>query len=368
MKNKKWLRSVAFLLLLTIAVSMVMSVYTLPKDYNSRFINTFEDLPKNTVDGILLGSSVVAHAWVPPVAWEKYGIAAYPFGTSVQPMGSVYSFVEYAMKKHDIKYVILDIHSLREQSNFSSISPEKVTKAYLNIPDLRLRYKMLMDIFDYADRTYEYYGKPKDKSEILDRTKLSNYIPLFQFHNRWVNGLKKADYVDINNKYIGANDKNTAFDVEDMTERMTSYDYEYIEINDFQKNEIELLVSFFEEKGLDVLFINTPSLRPLWVQQDCGSIIKYCADKGYDTIDFSTRELFEKTGLDPATDFVDAGHVNLKGAEKVTDYLSQYLIDNGYYYEDHRGQKGYEMWDEGTENYKAYYEKGWAEEGVGEAE
>jgi hypothetical protein len=57
-------------------------------------------------------------------------------------------------------------------------------------------------------------------------------------------------------------------------------------------------------------------------------------------------------------------NVNLAGAEKLTGYICEYLIDNGYSHTDRRGQDGYELWDEGLKNYREYYKNGWSGKGV----
>ncbi len=367
MKKFKWLRSVAFILLLCVAVSGVMHCYSQPKNFNSRFINSFEDMPDNTVDGIVIGSSVVAHAWVSAIAYEKYGLTTAGIGTSVQPFGAVKGFIDYAQKNQDIKYVIIDVHSLRSQNIFTSVSPAKVQEAYLNVPDISVRYSMLNDLLDYAERVYDYYGYPEEDSgdEILKRDDISLYLPIYSFHNRWVDGLKKADYVAVKNDYLGANDRSSSVfvmkDVSDLVERL---DFDgLVEINDFQKNELELLFSYLENQGIEALFINTPSFRRAEYQQELSSILAYCEECGYNTVDFSTREMLDKLGLDPKTDFSDQGHVNLKGAQKVTECLCEYLVDNGFPVEDNRNKEGHEYWDEGAKNFKEFYVKGWAKKG-----
>lgn len=365
MKKTGLLRSVAFILILCVAVAGVMHCYSQPKYFNTRFINTFDEMPDNTVDGIVLGSSVIAHGWVSAVCWEKYGMAAFQFGTSVQPMGSIPGFIEYAEKNHDLKFVIIDVHSLRKQSLMTSVTPSKVQEAYLNIPDIASRYSMLMDLFDYAERVYDFYGEPEKEADKLDRTKASMYIPLLAFHNRWVDGLEKADFVDVKNEYLGANDRYTSFLSRDMTANVKNLDYgRTVEIDDFQKGEIDRLVEYLKKTDLEVLFINTPSFKSKAIQRELASILKYCEDKGYNTIDFSTREMLKEAGFDTKVDFSDNGHVNLAGAEKLTTYVCEYLIDNGYPYEDRRGQEGYDIWEKGLETYRDYYKKGWAGEDV----
>lgn len=363
MKKIRWIRSVAFILLLCIAVAGVMHCYSQPKYFNTRFINTFDEMPDDTVDGIVLGSSVIAHGWVSAVSWEKYGMAAFQFGTSVQPIGSIPGFIEYAQKKHDIKYVVIDIHSLRQQSLITSVSPSKVQEAYLNIPDIGVRYSMLLDLFDYAERIYDFYGEPE--GEKLDRTSASMYLPLLNFHNRWVDGLEKADYVDVKNEYLGANDRYTAFLSRDMTANLKNLDFgDTVEIDDFQKGELDRLFEYLDDSGLEVLFISTPSFKSKHIQRELSSILKYCADNGYNTIDFGTQQMIETVGFDTAVDFSDNGHVNLAGAEKLTSYICEYLIENGYSHTDRRGQDGYQLWDDGLKNYRKYYKNGWSGKGV----
>ena len=47
--------------------------------------------------------------------------------------------------------------------------------------------------------------------------------------------------------------------------------------------------------------------------------------------------------------------MNVGGAEKYTKYMSKYLADR-YDLPDHRGQEGYESWDEALEKYKDFIE------------
>ena len=89
--------------------------------------------------------------------------------------------------------------------------------------------------------------------------------------------------------------------------------------------------------------------------------IDYCAENGYNTIDFSDDGMLEKANIDITKDFCNDGHLNSRGGIKGTQYICDYLIENGYYTPDHRGEETYSDWDEATEKYFKYYEKGWKE-------
>ena len=76
MKYKGLFKTAAFLLLLIFTLSCLNQWYSIPQSYISRHMRAFEQESKNTVDGIVIGTSVVAYAWVPTVAYTESGVAA----------------------------------------------------------------------------------------------------------------------------------------------------------------------------------------------------------------------------------------------------------------------------------------------------
>ncbi len=359
MKNKKWLRSVAFILILTISVLGVFHCYGLPKTYDTKNIAAFDAEEENLVDGVLLGTSVVAHAWLTPVAWQRYGLATYHLSTSVQPFGVVNEFLDYVDKSQDIKYAIIDIHGLRKDCITTGLVPAKFRAAYLNIPDLESRIKILISLYKYAAESYDFYGKPEKASNAVNLKDKSYIIPFIAFHSRWIDGLEKADFVTVKNEYMGGDDRATAFGIKDCSKYTPLWDFgEVKDIDDFQKGQLQRIFDYAEEKNIKLLFINMPSFKSNKEQEEMRDLIEYCKNQGYDTIDFSSVEMVEELGLDLSMDFVNKGHLNAFGGIKVTDYICQYLIENDFYTVDHRGEEAYAHWDEAAENYMEFYQKG----------
>ena len=93
----------------------------------------------------------------------------------------------------------------------------------------------------------------------------------------------------------------------------------------------------------DVIFVTAP----VNTEEENFAKINYAnkkaEDSGFDTINFNTPEMREALGVDYNRDFYNERHMNIWGAMKYTDYLSDYL-DNRYETEDHRGREGYESW------------------------
>lgn len=359
MKNKKWLRSVAFLLILAVSVLGVFQCYGLPRTYDTKNIAAFDAEEENLVDGLVLGTSVIAHAWQTPLAWQNYGLSIYHLSTSVQPFGVIPEFLDYAAKSQDIKYVIIDIHGLRNESVISGLRPAKFRAAYLNIPDLESRINILKALFRYVSEVYDFYGKPEKTSNIVNLNDKSYIIPFLAFHSRWVDGLEKADFVTVKNEFMGGDDRATAFGITDCSKLIKNWDLREVkDIDEFQKNQLQLVFDYAEENGLQLLFVNLPSFRPAEDQAEMRDLLEYCKSKGYHTIDFSTEEMAEEIDLDLSMDFVNDSHLNAFGGKKITNYICQYLIDNGFYSVDHRGEEAYAHWDETAESYMEFYQKG----------
>lgn len=361
MKNLKWLRSVAFILLLTISVAGIMHCYGLPKTYNTKNIAAFDAEKKNQVDGVVMGTSVVAQCWLTPVAWQEYGLSIYHLATGAQCFGITTEYLSYAKETQDIKYAVIDVHGLRTDAIKSGLTPPRFQSAYLDMPDFETSLKARKAIFDFAEQAYEFYNIDPVAEELVDIESSDYNIPLYNFHSRWVDGLGKSDFVTVKNEYMGADDRTElAFGVTDCSEYIDVLDFKgTYKPDSFQKAQLQKLFDFAEENDIELLFINLPTFRSTEAQQQLNGIIKYCSDKGYKTIDFATKKMLKEVGIDLKTDYANRGHLNSKGGEKTTKYVCEYLIENGFEAVDHRGDKEYSHWDSVAKDYAKFYNDGW---------
>ncbi len=364
MKNKKWLRSIAFILLLTLSVCGIMHCYSLPKTYNTKNLAAFHAEKENLIDGVLLGTSVVAQSWLTPVAWQEYGLATYHLSTNVQAFGIITEYLEYAQKTQNIKYAVIDIHGLRTDAIVSSFKPARFQSAYLDIPDFSTSLKVRKAIYEYGREAYSFYGLDKSTHDVIDLEAKSYFLPFINFHNRWLEGLKKADFVKVKNEYMGADDrKKLAFGITDCSKYISYLDFDGVyELDDFQKEQLNRIFDYAKQNDMELLFINLPSFRSKEAQFELNGIIKYCEEQGYNTIDFATHEMIEELNLELASDFSNKGHLNSKGGRKTTKYICEYLINNGYYTIDHRNDSAYSHWDTVCEEYNKYFQEGWSKQ------
>lgn len=360
---KKVFKAVAFVLLLILPLFYIFHCYSYPKSYVSRDYESFYSEEKNTVDGIIIGTSVVGYGWSPTVAWDECGTTISNLGSTVQPFGAIERVIEFAKTKQDIKFVVIDLHAIRTNAIANSIKTKNMQRLYMSLHFGIERYKMLDSIFDYTERACAYYGFEDIQDELPERSDFSLYFPFVNFHNRWVDGLKKADYVSVTNKYKGANDRDVAFKVKDVSAFLDRWDTK-TGLDDFQKSEMDRLFEYLNNSGLEVLFVNYPSFRDAESEGQLQAACEYTEEKGFPVINMATKETALDIGLDFKTDFCNDGHVNAIGSCKISRYVAKYIAENFESYQDHRGQDGYESWDSASAAYKTFVENGWAKKGI----
>lgn len=138
-------------------------------------IQGFYDIPKNTIETIVVGTSVAGNAVNTPMLYEEYGICAYNLSVSWLPVLASYFWTKEAYRNHSetLKTVILEVGALTHT--------EEETKSYkASIDNMRLSKVKLEAISAYTEN--------------LNDT-IENLIPLFSYHNRWNGNLDKLDMV-----------------------------------------------------------------------------------------------------------------------------------------------------------------------------
>lgn len=115
------------------------------------------------------------------------------------------------------------------------------------------------------------------------------------------------------------------------------------------------LLNYLQDNGLNALFIVSPVIEDEEMQMKYNYMENIIDLYGYNFVNMNNH--YDDIGIDFATDFYDSGaHTNAMGAEKCTDFLGEYLIQN-YEFEDKRGDEKYASWDESYEYWKVRHEE-----------
>lgn len=326
--KKRFLAVVGFAILLLSALGLAQEILKAKFINDSTtIINGFYTEGKNDIDVLFLGSSNCFCTINPLVLYEEYGIASYDFASSSQPMEISLLYLKEALKRQAPKVVALEVNYVPGQYT-SEVGENSLRWGLTDMPFS----------IDKLECIYQMHGK-------IDGEYLSYIFPILRYHERWKE-ISKQDYVYMTEDktywskgYLYTED--TVAELVDlsayMTEGSTWIDERTIAC-------LDEMVALCQEAGTKLVLFK--ALRTEWYQYMTTEIENLALQRNIPYVDYN--ELVGELGLDMATDFRDANHLNNRGAAKVTSHFGAFLKKH-YALPDRREDEGKNSWDEALE-------------------
>lgn len=325
-KVKNTVKVICFLLIMACLTSNLYEVLR-GKDIWSKGISQFYDYPENTVDVTVMGSSHSYCTVNPALLWDKYGIAAVDMGEGDQNLGSAYYYMKEALKYQKPRVMLVELF-------YSTRRLLGVDNGHLYGNTINLRWsRNYIDNMKYAV-SVEPFESEESQPGIEDIKEMEKYLFLKfpVFHSRYKE-VTMADFYPAGAEqgaYVGA------WTVEAHDVPQACQITESAELNAEQINWLDKMRELAEEHDVELVFF----VAPYCLEAD--EMMQYNAEKEYareyGIPFFNFNEIYEEIAFDYAADLrVDGrgGHLNNFGAEKVTNYLGEYLHSN-YDLADHR--------------------------------
>lgn len=286
----------------------------------------YNRLEKNTLDVIFIGTSHAMYAMDPMYMYSRSGLAGYVFSGPGMRMDLTYFTLEEALKTQNPKIVFLDV------SAFHFKNQQKEAKVH-----------MAADVLPLSRGKWEFAFHTG--SEDLDP--LGILFPFFRYHARWTD-LKKNDFKGV----TGDLDK-TSLRGHYISYRQIPAELDFNKDTDFSLIEdhlkyLDRMVELCRERGIELILYKVPS--PPWRRAHSEAAAQAAKDRGLVYLELYYE--MERMGIDTELDFSDNyDHVNQYGAEKISDYILQYMEEHGGI-NDHRGS--YADWDRDYSEYLQY--------------
>ncbi|MCQ4635260.1 hypothetical protein NE619_00755 [Anaerovorax odorimutans] len=348
MTKRDGVRSIIFLLICLIAFVGLNKSFSLSQsDENRRVLNTFYAEKENSLDGIYLGSSAANRFWNAPLAYNETGIAVFDLATSGQPMVLYKYLIEEAEKTQDPKVYIMELREVTE--SLDKIEEVGIRRATDSMHFNLNRIKAINAAVDYAEGW----------DNGVDTEKLNYYFPIIKYHGRWQGGdLTTKDLLQLNRMqetkgFFVSKARSLKQEPQKPPVYTTQTEPLYKEAEELLND----LMDYCDTLDAEVLFVFSPYSEQ--VAEEVGRInqtVKLVQERGYEVINFNTKEMNEELGIDWSKDCYDPRHLNMLGSEKYTKYLAEYLAEH-YDLPDHRGDKDYESWDEAYDFYAEFEAK-----------
>ncbi len=258
-------------------------------------------------DVIFVGDCEVYESFIPAVLWEKHGISSYVRGSAQQLVWQSYHILRETFEYEKPRAVVFNVLALKYGE------PQSEAFNRMTLDSMKMSEYKLAAIRD---------------SMTEDESTLDYILPLLRFHSR-ISELGSDDF-----KYIFSSKKvsHSGYLMQKGAVPMTEADTEEgrtlldYTLPETAMDYLEKMRVLCEENGSELILIKSPtnSWAYWWYDEWDMQIREYAEEKGvayYNFIDAT-----EEIGIDYSTDTYDAGvHLNVYGAEKLTDYFGKLL-------------------------------------------
>ncbi len=322
---KRAFQTIAFLAVFLALFYLVSCVLAFKYEDGITPMDHFYDLPEDTVDVLLLGSSHMGMNVDPSILWDLRGIAAYNCWGSMQQPWNTYYYLKECLKYQSPKLVVMDVYGVTFSGDFPGY--DNLVKA---TQGLRFSWDKIENILVSAPEEY--------RSALLLGLPASHYryseISGEDFENFFWNKDTGIQTIDLSNDLVQSFDILDVSDItnsEPLAEKCETY---------FRK-----ILDMCQEEEIPVLLVASPYYLHEQEQQRFNRIGEIAQEYGVPFLNFN--ENYRELGIDPKTDYCDLAHLTQAGVEKYTSYLATYFSEN-YDLPDRRLDENH-IWNQRTE-------------------
>ena len=321
MKMKNVVKIILFCIIFLLSINRVYKVLSW-KDTAGNYYSSVEsyyDLEKNTVDVVFFGSSHCYCSVDPSLLWNKWGISSFGMGISGQDFAGSYYTMKEALKNQKPKVFVLDLFA----STYSGYQVDG------NLYRNTLPFRYSVNAYEVVDNL------------VQDEEKKMDFLLRWPIvHTRYAE-LQRDDFRTDLPVYLG-------YASEFYAEPISQPDIYEGEAEPWPEEREEWLrkiIVLAEENDIELCFFVAP--YQAWEGQPKLLLYaeKIAEEYGIPVLNFIKNG--DEISLDPNKDYIDWGHTNYYGAQKITRYMGQFFAAN-YDLEDHRGDERYAVWDENS--------------------
>lgn len=328
-KQTKWKQIIGFIIFWSLVIQIIVhATYLLrERDYSSVNITGFK--AEKNLDIVFVGGSSTFVYWEPFRAWEEYGITSYDFSRNGVILGDEVGIIREIRKTADPKLFVFDLRSYAWDS-------DKERSFTINITDS-------MD--ESLNRFLTVAEGIKLSDSIEEGELLSYYFDIMRYHTNTDNLARQDAWDYINNDAI-APYKGFSFFKEHAFIKPPTDDFLTEASGALTKRAercLTNLLTYAQDNHIEILFLAGPHIIDADIMAKYNTACNLVEKYGFTAL--NTNEHYAEMDLDFSTDFYNNRHVSVYGAEKYTRYVADFITAK-YDFVDHRGEEGYEEWDD----------------------
>ncbi len=308
MKKKNIITSVVCLLVFVMSILYVQNVVH-PKYVNETFEGSLIDDYYNSEKDhsvLFIGDCEVYENFSPITLWEEYGITSYIRGSAQQLIWQSYYLLEETLKYEKPDVVVFNILSMKYDE------PQKEAYNRMSLDGMKFSLSKLKAI----------------EASMLPEENMIDYIfPILRYHSRWAE-LESEDFTyALRDNDVSHNGYLMRVDTKPVTSFRKDKELPNYEFGENSYKYLDMMTELCKENDIELVLIKAPSIWPYWYDEWDAQMVDYAEENDLMYINF--LEHVEEIGIDFEVDTYDAGlHLNTAGAEKLSSYFGQILVDN----------------------------------------
>ena len=383
-KRNTVLRVIAFLLIVALVYGALTRLLTVNNATEQQYIRSFYLEPKNSLDVMILGASETFTDYCAPLAWQHAGFTSYPLAVSAA-QGTMYpSMLREAAKRQSPAVYVVEVNGFLytederkelgtaatilgasetftdycaplawQHAGFTSY-PLAVSAAQGTMYPSMLReaarrqtpgvYVVEVNGFLYTAEERDEFSHAALRKWIdtipLSANKLDTirtcipaekrstyYFPLLKYHTFWkcAGDIRRSLSLQQQARSVGYSYTKPFLSISMFLTETDEIPVRQQELDAFNEQSLRTFCETAKKLGIqNVLFARFPH-RTVIENYDAvfAKLESVVQEYGYDFVNFDTQ--IDAIGLDPLSDFANAEHLNVFGAEKFTPYLADYL-------------------------------------------
>ena len=349
-KLKRFGMICCFSMVLAYVLVAVNEVVRYKEPYGIVQYEGFYEQEKNTVDVLFLGTSHVYSNIDPAYIYDETGILSYDLATGGAEIRSTYYSFKQALKYQKPKVVVVEIFGAVRDDDHQMQQREIVDATY-KLKDPLIKYEALKAVCDDTENSvlefwlaFPWYHTLYSDINRFDFSDYSNTICF--------NGNKYTYLYPKGNlkAYKGATTLLTTAPCEQIVDARSIVDEN--PLTEKADEYIRKIIELAQKNNISICFLSSPFQALTEEMQRKINYIKntICSERGCEFIDANCY--IEEFGIDWTSDAGDAGHLNYKGSNKYSRWLSK-ILSSKYELENKKGAEEAVSWDD---NLKWQYE------------
>ncbi len=318
-----WLRLIAFALLVFAVLAYASFVLTPKYDYGICSIVNLYQQKENSIDVLVLGTSLAYAGVNTNILWQEYGLATYNLCNAEQPFWISYYYLEEALKTQMPRLILLDAKASIYEKDY--LKPARTILCTYGIRAPVTRLKAI--------------AASVEKQEVL-----GFYLAFPKLHNNYSEMNWDAFQLFPDNGGRGPTWK--GFIEVDQFEKHERPSLVWTDIkrplNAKQQEYFEKILQLTQQKGIPVLLVGFPNPDYANDHMFYNSLWSVAAQYGVSGINYNNPNL--RFGLRYSSDFADWQHLNIKGSVTFSRRLGE-DIRTCFDVPDRRGDPEYASYD-----------------------